>query len=213
MGIDRFAHFISKSINNNGFDEININNNIRKIISNHIIFDLNFLIYQEIFTIENEINDIIKIILCLPFVCGHMDILEEYLKKILNQSHWKKHYNENNINLIFDGFNEDEIIQKFILFIMGDVKYTLDIKKLEFLSLFDNNIKISVIELVIYEKIVTIIIDMINKIHYIQFIQSISLFFDGIPSYSKILEQRKRRIKNYLESVKKKKFLNNILII
>ena len=58
MGIDRFAHFISKSINNDGFDEININNNIRKIISNHIIFDLNFLIYQEIIEIENEVNDI-----------------------------------------------------------------------------------------------------------------------------------------------------------
>jgi len=213
MGIDRFAHFISKSINNDGFDEININNNIRKIISNHIIFDLNFLIYQEIFAIENEINDIIKIILCLPFVCGNMDILEEYLKKILNQPHWKEHYNENNINLIFDGFNEDEIIDKFILFIMSDVKYTLDIEKLGYLSLFDNN-KISVIELVIYEKFVAIIIDMINKIHYTQFIQSISLFFDGIPSYSKILEQRKRRIKNYLESVKKKEifkqYFNNL---
>jgi hypothetical protein len=55
---------------------------------------------------------------------------------------------------------------------------------------------------------------MINKIHYIQFIQSISIFFDGIPSYSKILEQRKRRIKNYLESIKKKeiikKYFNNL---
>jgi hypothetical protein len=206
MGIDRFAHFISKSINNDGFDEININNNIRKIITNHIIFDLNFLIYQEMFAIENEINDIIKIILCLPFVCDNMDILEKYLKLILNQPQWKDHYNDTNINLIFDGFNEDEIIQKFILFIMSDVKYTLDLKKLGYSILLDNDIKISVIELVIYEKIVAIIIDMINKIHYTQFMQSISIFFDGIPSYSKILEQRKRRIKNYLESIKKKEF-------
>ena len=51
MGIDRFAHFISKSINNDGFDEININNNIRKIISNHIIFDLNFLQFLYVFSI------------------------------------------------------------------------------------------------------------------------------------------------------------------
>ena len=206
MGIDRFAHFISKSINNDGFDEININNNIRKIITNHIIFDLNFLIYQEMFAIENEINDIIKIILCLPFVCDNIDILETYLKLILTQPQWKDHYNDNNINLILDGFNEDEIIQKFILFITSDVKYTLDLKKLGYSILLDNDIKISVIELVIYEKIVAIIIDMINKIHYTPFIQSISIFFDGIPSYSKILEQRKRRIKNYLESIKKKDF-------
>ena len=214
MGIDRFAHFISKSINNDGFDEININNNVRKIITNHIIFDLNFLIYQEMFAIENEINDIIKIILCLPFVCGNMDILEKYLKLILTQPQWKDHYNDNNINLLFDGFNEDEIIQKFILFIMSDIKYTLDLNKLGYSILLDDDIKISVIELVIYEKIVAIIIDMINKIHYTQFIQSISIFFDGIPSYSKILEQRKRRIKNYLESIKKKEifkqYFNNL---
>ena len=61
MGLDRFANFISKSINNDGIEEININNNYRKIISNHIVFDLTFLIYQELINIENEINDIIKI--------------------------------------------------------------------------------------------------------------------------------------------------------
>ena len=60
MGLDRFSNFITKSINNDAIDEFNIEGNIRKIISNHIIFDLNFLIYQEIISIENEINDIIN---------------------------------------------------------------------------------------------------------------------------------------------------------
>ena len=63
MGLDRFANFISKSINNDGIEEISIDSNLRKIVSNHIIFDLNFLIYQEIVEIENEINDIIKVLL------------------------------------------------------------------------------------------------------------------------------------------------------
>ena len=82
MGLDRFANFISKSINNDGIEEININNNYRKIISNHIVFDLTFLIYQELINIENEINDIIKIILCLPYICKNIEILEEQLELI-----------------------------------------------------------------------------------------------------------------------------------
>ena len=44
MGLDRFANFISKFINNEGIEELDINHNIRKIVANHVIFDLNFLI-------------------------------------------------------------------------------------------------------------------------------------------------------------------------
>jgi hypothetical protein len=86
MGLDRFANFISKIINNEGIEEINLENNIRKIVSNHIIFDINFLIYQEILEIENEINYIIKLILCLPFSINNNDILEEHLKNIFKQT-------------------------------------------------------------------------------------------------------------------------------
>jgi hypothetical protein len=190
MGLDRFANFISKSINNEGIEEININNNIRKIISNHIVFDLTFLIYQEIINIENEINDIIKIILCYPFICENIELLEEQLELILNQSHWKSYYND--INLLFNGFNDDEIIQQFISFITSKTSP-------------DNVENTMVIELVIYEKIVNVMLDMIYKIHDINFIQSLLIFFDGIPSLSKIIEQRRRRINTFIESSEKKK--------
>jgi hypothetical protein len=190
MGLDRFANFISKSINNEGIEEININNNIRKIISNHIVFDLTFLIYQEIINIENEINDIIKIILCYPFICENIELLEEQLELILNQSHWKSYYND--INLLFNGFNDDEIIQQFISFITSKTSP-------------DNVESTMVIELVIYEKIVNVMLDMIYKIHDINFIQSLLIFFDGIPSLSKIIEQRRRRINTFIESSEKKK--------
>lgn len=196
MGLDRFANFISKSINGNGIEELNINDNIRKIISNHIIFDLNFLIYQEIIEIENEINDIIKIILCLPFSLEKNGILEELLKNILTQEHWKPYYIETNFENLFDGFNEDEIIQKFIKFITSKISLsnsTLNDK--EFLT---------ILNLVTFEKIINVLTKNIENIHYSPFIQSISIFFDGIPSLSKIIEQRKRRIKNHLESTKKK---------
>ena len=54
--------------------------NICKIFSSHIIFDINFLIYQELIEIENEINDIIKIILCLPFCVDNIDKIKNLLK-------------------------------------------------------------------------------------------------------------------------------------
>jgi hypothetical protein len=40
--------------------------------------------------------------------------------------------------------------------------------------------------------------------HPINFIKTINLFCDGIPTYSKILEQRRRRMKNYLDSKNRK---------
>ena len=62
MGIEKFSNFISKFINN--IDTIQINNNIKKIYSNHLMFDINFLLYQSTADIENKINDLYKIILC-----------------------------------------------------------------------------------------------------------------------------------------------------
>jgi hypothetical protein len=63
---------------------------------------------------------------------------------------------------------------------------------------------LTILNLVTFEKIINVLTKNIENIHYIPFIQSISIFFDGIPSLSKVIEQRKRRIKNHLESSKKK---------
>jgi len=53
MGIDKFTNFICKSFNNNGYEELYINDNLRKIVSNHIIFDINFLIYLHLFYLSS----------------------------------------------------------------------------------------------------------------------------------------------------------------
>ena len=208
MGLDRFANFISKSINNDGIEEINIDNNLRKIVSNHIIFDLNFLIYQEIVEVENEINDIIKVILCLPFSPDKGDKLEIILKSIFMQPHWKLYYIGSDLENIFDGYNEDEIIKKFITYISSKITSNINLSD-------EKNEGLSILELVIYEKIVNTIINYIDKIHSVNFIQSLSIFYDGIPSMSKVIEQRRRRIKNYLESTEKKllfkKYFDNLL--
>lgn len=210
MGLDRFSNFISKSINNESIEEIYINNNLRKIVSSHIIFDLNFLIYQEILNLEEELNDIIKIILCLPFSMGYNDVIEELIKNIFMQKHWKQYYVGTDLENILDGFNEDEIIKKFINYICNkDI-----IQKTTEESTIEMNNSLSIIEYVIYEKIINVLIEYIEKLHQPNFIQNISIFFDGIPSFSKVIEQRRRRIKNYLESNEKKilfkKYFDNL---
>ena len=123
MGLDRFANFISKSINIDGIEELLINNNIRKIISNHIIFDINFLIYQEIIEIENEINDIIKILLCRSYSSSNIDILDEILNKIFKQNHWDKYNITSHLNMSIDNFEEDTIINNFISYIKKKIKF------------------------------------------------------------------------------------------
>ncbi len=208
MGLDRFANFISKSINNEGIEELSIENNVRKIVANHIIFDLNFLIYQEIVDIENEINDIIKVILCLPFAIDKGDELEQILKNIFMQPHWKLYYIGSDLENIFDGFNEDEIITKFISYITSKITSNVEMSN-------EKNEGLSIIELVIYEKIVNTMVNYVDKLHHVNFIQSLSIFYDGIPSISKVIEQRRRRIKNFLESNEKKilfkKYFDNLL--
>ena len=57
MGIDRFSNFILKSIDNDNIDEVNIENNIKLVAANCVIFDINFMLYQEIIEIENEVNE------------------------------------------------------------------------------------------------------------------------------------------------------------
>jgi len=188
MGIDRFNNFILKYIDNNIIDDVDLKNVINIVASECIIIDTNFLIYQEITEIENEVNDIIKIILSLPSSDDNYISIEKYLKIILSQKHWEIY----NFNDLLDGFNENEIVIKFI-------KILTEKKNIS------SNEVLSLIELIIYEKILNKIIYIIDNVHYNNFIQTIALFFDGIPSLSKILEQRKRRIKNYLESGEKKR--------
>jgi hypothetical protein len=174
MGFDKLINFLYKNFSYDTIEDINTNINVRKIIVNHIFFDISFIIYKNLIELEEEINNIIKIILALPFNFNNT-LIQEKILNIINQEHWEW------ININFDGNNEDEIINNFILFIN---KYINDIIAIK----INNNIY-----------------NIIYNTHYIEFIQTINIIFDGIPSYSKILEQRRRRMKTYLESQEKKK--------
>ena len=65
MGFDRLLNFIIKNFNYNYnfiIDDIK-----RNFLGNHILFDLNFIIYNQMFILEEQINNIVKIVLNLPF--------------------------------------------------------------------------------------------------------------------------------------------------
>jgi hypothetical protein len=190
MGFDRFANFIFKSINNDCIEEVNINNNIRPIICNTVIFDVNFLIYQEIINIENEINDVIKILLCIQSTDN--DIIYELINKIFKQKHWDLYYKS--FEEIFNNISDINLINNFLCFITSKIPNNTT-----------NNL--SLVEYIIYEKIIITMSDYINKFHFINkfnFVNNIAIFFDGIPSFSKVVEQRRRRTKNFLETNDKK---------
>jgi hypothetical protein len=187
MGFDRLSNFLNKNLNYNyGFiiDEIK-----RKVLANHVLFDLNFIIYNQMFLLEEEINKVIKIVLNLPFCYSKENKTEDKLLEIFDLPWWKK--NCENIEYIFDGNNDNEIISKLISFI--------NTKQ-------DNNL--SKIDLMLIDKIINSTEGMIELYNNNKTIQTIGFFIDGIPSFSKILEQRRRRARNYFESLNRKTKFN-----
>jgi len=188
MGFDRLSNFIVKNLNYNyGFviDELK-----RKVLGNHILFDLNFIIYNQMINLEEEINLIIKIVLNLPFSYSKDNKTEDKLKAIFDLPWWRR--NCENIEFIFDGDNENEIISKLINFITTKQ---------------DNNL--SKLDMMLVDKIILTTEEIIEQFNITKDIQTIGFFIDGIPSFSKILEQRRRRAKHYFESIHRKKNFNN----
>jgi hypothetical protein len=186
MGFDRLLNFIIKNFNYNYnfiIDDIK-----RNFLGNHVLFDLNFIIYNQMFILEEQINNIVKIVLNLPFSYTQDNKTEEKLQEIFDLPWWKNHCE--NIEFIFDGNDEDEILSKLFNFI--SIKQLNGLNKLE---------------LMIIDCVINNIENIIEDFHIKKNIQSISFFIDGIPSYSKIIEQRRRRTKNYYEStLRKQKF-------
>jgi len=183
MGFEKLIVFLKKNLSYDTIEELSINSSMRKILTDHVIFDVNFIIYSSIKELENEINDILKLILSLPF--NYNNDIDKQINKYLNMKHWKKY--KTYFESILDGIYELDILKQF--------------KK----SLLSLNNKKCIFYDILYEKILNKIINYIDNKHIIKFIKSISIFFDGIPSYSKILEQTRRRLTNYLESQTRKK--------
>lgn len=190
MGYDKLINFFYKNLPNNTIEKVLVyskngtpNNKYNIYTFDNIFFDISFIIYGSITELEKDINYILKNIVALPY--NENKIIIDNINNILSKNIWK--LINFNLGIILDGNSIHEIITKFKTFL----NHNNNINKLLFFYIYD---KINY---------------CINNIHDIDYIKSINIFFDGIPSYSKIIEQRKRRFKNYLESKNKKKHFND----
>jgi hypothetical protein len=177
MGLDKIISYLSKNLPFNSINELSYTNNINKVVGDKIFVDFNFIVYSNLNDLEEELNEIIKIILSLPYV--DIKILNSKLEKIFDTYTWNG-LKDTIINIL-DGENQKEII-----------------------SNFNNFLNINNLETLKFNKIYNNIVSQLENIHHMEFIKGIYLFIDGIPSYSKVLEQRRRRTKNYLESLERK---------
>ena len=110
---------------------------------------------------------------------------------------------EENKELKIKNYIENNNIKKYISFDFLNRILNADDR----INYFKNSID-SVINNIIYDEILNYILFSTYSIHKPYFIKNVLIFFDGIPGYSKILEQRKRRIYNYLNSLNRKKYYN-----
>ena len=167
-----------RNLPNDTFDEINLTQNYNKFISKNVLIDISFILYNCYIEIENDINLILKYIFALS--CTDYNKVIKLLESKLKKEHWK------DFNIPLDGESQNEISDKFLNFLTKD----------------DNKVFFKILSNYTSNKLKSILENLFET----KFITNVVLFFDSIPSYSKILEQRKRRMKNYLESQNRKEY-------
>jgi len=178
MGFDGLISFLIRNLPNDMFDEVHLQKNYNKIVSKHILIDISFILYNCYIEIEEDINKILKYIYALS--CTDYNMIISKIEAELQKNHWKS------FNVPLDGNTQDMISDKFINYLMDN----------------DNKVFFELLSKYTSKKLE----DILENLFELSFTSDVILFFDSIPSYSKILEQRKRRIKNYMESQNRKEY-------
>lgn len=178
MGFDGLISFLIRNLPNDAFDDIDLNINHNKLLSKNILIDISFILYNCYIEVEDDINTILKYICGIS--CSNYSKILNLIEAKLISKHWK------NIDIKLDGLDQNEICKNFI----------------ESICKNDNEIIDNIMLKNINEKLEKIL----ENIFAVDLVDDIVLFFDSIPSYSKILEQRKRRLKNYMESQNRKEY-------
>jgi hypothetical protein len=192
MGLENmYSTFYRLFGGNEDMEENSYNSNLKYIPAESIFIDGNFIIYHIISNIEHDLNEILKIILTVKHTTDKKQlfiILDKLIEKTPLKE-FKVHFNK-----IFLENNYQDMI-----------------KVLKELTMDINN-KNNIIKDIICVYYLNYFIKKIINLHYTEFIKNLYIIFDGIPSGFKIIEQRRRRILNFLESKLRKKMLKNKMI-
>ena len=178
MGFDGLISFLIRNLPNDAFDDIDLKISHNKVLSKYVLIDISFILYNCYLEVEEEINNILKYICALS--CSNYSKVINLIEIQLLENHWK------NVDIKLDGSDKNEICKNFIS------------------SLSDNDNEI--LDSILIKHVSNKLRMLLSNIFAVDFISDVILFFDSIPSYSKILEQRKRRLKNYLESQNRKEY-------
>lgn len=201
MGLEKIIGFLNKNLSYNGIKEMSVNNCSNKIIAENVFFDFNFIIYLNLVELEDDINNLLKILFSLPYT--NIEIIEKKIDEVINIDYLS--FVKDDLVKILEGNNQKEILDELTKFLYSTEKFKEYEKKIFGKNIFSNN---TLIDLIFFHKVYFYINKMLNNIHYIEFVKNVFIFFDGIPSYSKILEQKRRRTKNFLESKIRKNLFN-----
>ncbi|ADO67172.1 putative 5'-3' exoribonuclease [Cafeteria roenbergensis virus] len=192
MGLEKIYNTFYRLFGGNeDMEENDFDDNFNYIPAESIFIDGNFIVYHIFNLIEQDINDILKVILAVPHN-SERDKLIKLIHKILENSPLKN----------YAGYFED-------IFYQESLEKMVEMLRNKTLNLEhkDNQMKH-----IISEYYLEYVKNKIINLHYTEFIKNIYLIFDGVPSGFKIIEQRRRRFKNYLESNIRKSLLENHMI-
>lgn len=192
MGLDKVYYTFYRLFGGNeDMEENNFDNGFNYIPCEVLFIDGNFVLYQIISKIEEDINNILKVILAISHNSNRNNLLD-YLDNLLNDSPLKsfKEYFEEIFYL--------DSLESMILMLRDK---TVNVEKK------DNRLNDIICEYYL-EYIKSNILDL----HNIELLKEFYLIFDGIPSGFKIIEQRRRRLKNFLESNLRKRLLGDKMI-
>ena len=191
MGLDNiYFTFYRYFGGSEDFEENKYDKRLKYVPANSIFLDGNFVLYNVLSKLEEDLNDLLKIILSVPHNSDR-DKLIEMVNNLFNKTPLKGY--------------EDYFEDIFYLDNLDDMILMLRKKSLDIGS-GDNRV---------FDIICDYYVEYVNEkilgMHNLDFLKDFYLIFDGIPSGFKIIEQRRRRLKNFLESQLRKKLLGDKL--
>lgn len=186
MGLDKiYFTFYRYFGGTEDLEENKFSDNYKYIPGEAILLDGNFILYQIIAEIENDLNNLLKIILSISHQSDRTNLIK-LIEELFTNSPLKNY--------------RDYFEEIFYLESLDEMIQLLRDKTL---------LKNDTMDKIICSYYIDYIKNKILKLHDITFVKEFYLVFDGIPSGFKIIEQRRRRLKNFLESSLRKKLLVN----